>query len=89
MNCISSSLLDLLFPFFLSGFLVSPCGLEESFLLSLDCLVMEVLSKNYFVLSTCPFVTIFLAPLHPLLSKALPACYWSANYVYAEHPGKL
>lgn len=54
---------------------MSPFGLEESFFLSLYCLVMEVLSKIYSVLPTCVFVTIFLAPLYPLLSKVLPDSY--------------
>lgn len=60
---------------------MSPFGLEESFFLSLYCLVMEVLSKIYSVLPTCVFVTIFLAPLYPLLSKVLPDSYWSSNCV--------
>lgn len=80
-SCISSLLLDFLSPFFCQ-FLLSPFGLEERFLsFSLYCLVMEVLSKIYSFLPTCVFVKIFLCPLHPLLSKALPACFWSPTFV--------
>lgn len=54
---------------------------RKVFFSSLYCLVMEVLSKIYSFLPICVFVKIFLSPLHPFLSKALPDSFWSPAFV--------